>query len=84
MDLTKLKEMEYDELRGLIEVANAEMAARRNKMQEEAWGAVKKAINEYTCDFGDIILDHYEYRIPDTCNFSTVGTILTYEKEEDY
>ena len=83
MDLMKLKEMEPDELRNLIVAANAEMTARRNKMQEELWEAVKKAISEYTWEFGDIKLDYGEYHIPSACNFSTMGSIITYEEEKE-
>ena len=79
------KEMDYDELRNLIDAANTEFAKRRRSMQEDAWEAVKQAICEYTHEFGDIVLDHGEYHIPSTCNFSTMGSILTYEVEiEEY
>ena len=87
MDLMKLKEMESDELRNLIEAANTEMAARRKKKQEKTWEAVKQAICEYTHEFGEISLDYGEYNIPDACNFATIGAIFTYEvekREEDW
>ena len=87
MNLMKLKEMEYNELLNLIEAANTEMAARRKKMQEKAWEAVKQAICEYTHEFGEISVDYGEYYIPDRCNFATPGAIFTYEiekKEEDW
>ena len=83
MDLMKLAEMEYNELRNLIEAANTEMAIRRKDMQKDAWEAVKQAIREYTHEFGEIKIDYGEYHIPDTCNFATIGTIFTYEKEEE-
>ena len=82
MDLMKIKDMEYDELRNLIEAASAEMAARRRRMQEKSWEAVRQAIREYTREFGEIKLDYGEYSIPDACNFATVGTIFTYEVEK--
>lgn len=85
MNPINFKKMDYDELRNLVEAANTELIERRTAMQREAWNAVEQAISNYTDEFGDISLDYGEYHIPSACNFSTMGSIITYEEdEEDY
>ena len=83
MNPINFKKMDYDELRYFIEAASAEFAERRSDMRREAWNAVEQAISNYTEEFGDIIIDHGEYYIPDACDFSITGMIMTYEEEKE-
>ena len=83
MDSMELKEMNFEELRNLIEAANKEMKIRWQHRREGAWKAVEQAISNYTREFGYITVDNGESEISDDCNFAHIGVILTYKTEEE-
>lgn len=66
-----------EEIKQMISMLTSEQTIRTTAKREKAWDNVKKAILEYTSEFGTITISDYESTIyiDKTCSFSTCGNI---------